>query len=134
VGEPGAVKKSLVHAFTYPAQEHKLGQGQDVFDPATGKNAGEIVELDRDARTLGLRRGPSLKDIALPQALIPGRPYDTDDQEDALERIGRSLLNGSGRYRAIETILRRTPFERPIQTTHLEQMVELVLSLGHRHL
>ena len=30
--------------------------------------------------------------MPLPQALIPGGPYRTDDQEDALERIGRSLL------------------------------------------
>ena len=50
-----------MYAFTFPAQEHKLGQGQDVRDPATGESAGEILELDREARTLRLRRGPSLE-------------------------------------------------------------------------
>jgi predicted RecB family nuclease len=134
-GKPEPVSKSVVHTLTYPAQEHKLGQGQDVRDPATGGGrAGTIVEIDRDARKLRLKRGPSLEDVPLPQALIPGRPYDTDDQEDALERIGRSLLERTGRYPAIETILRRTPFDSPVQTTDLDEMVELLLSLEGRHL
>jgi predicted RecB family nuclease len=133
-GESAPEKKSIAHVFTYPAQEHKLGQGQDVLDRATGKSAGDILELNRDARTLKLKRGPSLKDVPLPEALIPGRPYDTKDQEDALERIGRSLLERTGAYPAIETILRRTPFDRPVQTTDLDEMAELLLSLDGRHL
>jgi predicted RecB family nuclease len=133
-GEREDVKKSVAHTLTYPAQEHKLGQGQDVLDPRTRKNAGEVLELDRDARTLKLKRGPSLEDVPLPEALIPGRPYDTNDQEDALERIGRSLLDGTRSYPAIGTILRRTPFDRPVQTTELEEMVALLLSLDERHL
>jgi predicted RecB family nuclease len=134
VGQPEPLHRSFVHTFSYPAQEHKLGQGQDVIDPATGSNAGEILELDRDGRLLRLKRGPSLKDVALPHALIPGRPYDSDDQEDALERIGRSLLEGGGKYRAIETILRRTPFDRPVQTGDLDEVLALLLSLDRRHL
>ena len=70
----------------------------------------------------------------LPKALIPGRPYDTDDQEDALQRLGRSLLAGGGRYPALESVLDRRPFERPIQTTELGEMKALVRSLDGRHL
>jgi uncharacterized protein len=133
-GESEPVKRSIVHVLTYPAQEHKLGQGQDVLDRATGRAAGEILELERDERRLRLRRGPSLEGVPLPEALIPGRPFNTDDQEDALERVGRSLLEGTGRYPAIETILRRTPFDRPVQTTDLDEMVELLLSFDGRSL
>src|SRR5436190_1441268 len=124
-GESEPVKRSTVHLLTYPAQEHKLGQGQDVLDRATGNGAGEILELDRDERRLRLRRGPTLKDVPLPEALIPGRPYDTNHQEDALERLGRSLLEDGARYLATETILRRTPFDHPVQTTDVDEMVEL---------
>jgi predicted RecB family nuclease len=133
-GASEPVMRSIAYEFTYPAQEHKIGQGQDVRDPATGDKVGEILELDRDTRRLRLKRGPSLKDVPLPEALIPGRPFDTKDQESALERIGRSLLERGGRYPAIETILRRTPFDRPVQTTDLAEMVELLLSLDGRHL
>jgi uncharacterized protein len=134
VSGPEPVKKSQAYTFTWPAQEHKIGQGQDVIDPTTGKGAGEILELDRDARRVVLKRGPSLKHVALPEALIPGRPYDTKDQEDALMRFGRSLIAGDHRYPALESILRREPFERDIQTTDLEELKELVRSLDGRHL
>jgi predicted RecB family nuclease len=112
-GATEPVMRSIAYEFTYPAQEHKIGHGQDVRDPATGDKVGEILEVDRETRRLQLKRGPSLKDVPLPAALIPGRPFDTKDQEDALERIGRSFLEGAGRYPAIETILRRTPFALP---------------------
>jgi predicted RecB family nuclease len=134
VGRPQRLKRSLVWTLTYPAQEHKLGQGQHTFDPQTRRAPGEILELDRDERRIVLKRGPSLKDVPLPRALIPGRPYDTDDQEDALARLGRSLLAGDHRYPALESVLRREPFAHSVQTTDLEEMKALVLSLDNRHL
>ncbi|MFL5926598.1 MAG: TM0106 family RecB-like putative nuclease [Gaiellaceae bacterium] len=135
VGDPDQVtKQSKAYTFTFPAQEHKIGAGQDTFDPATGQSPGEIVAVDRDARRLVLKRGPKVAQRPLPEAIIPGAPYRTDDQEDALERLGRSLLAGDHRYRALETILDRTPFERDVQTTDIEEMKRLVVSLDRRHL
>jgi predicted RecB family nuclease len=132
-GEPEQDKRSWVHRLTYPAQEHKFKVGQEPFDE-TGGDAGKIVALDRDERVLWLRRGPKLADVELPQALLPGRPYRTDAQEDALTRIGRSLLAGDRRYPAVESVLAREPFDREIQTTDLDEMARLVLSLDSRHL
>jgi uncharacterized protein len=132
-GEPEPDKQSWLHPFVHPPQEHKLRVGDRPFDE-TGRHAGEIVELDREARTLVLRRGPTLEEFELPRALLPGEPYDTTWQESALERIGRSLLAGDGRYRAAESVLRRRPFDRDVQTTDLDEMAELVLSLDGRHL
>src|SRR5215211_5729045 len=124
--EPEPRARSLVHSFTFPVQEHKLGPGDDVFDPATGKGAGEIVSVDDVS--LRLARGPSLEDVPLPPALIPGGPYDTRPQREALVRLARSLES----YRALEGMLRR---DRPrvgrelLQTTDLEEMKRLVLDL-----
>ena len=70
--------------FTFPPQEHKLRINTSPFDPATRKHAGEIVALDREERRLELKRGPSLDEVPLPEALIPGDPYRTDAQEAAL--------------------------------------------------
>ncbi len=99
-----------MHAFTYPVQEHKLEAGDDVFDPATGKKAGKILELDDAVGRLTLVRGPSLEEVPLPRALIPGGPFDTKPQREALARLARSLLDGTRRYSALEGILAR---ERP---------------------
>jgi predicted RecB family nuclease len=134
VSGPEPVARSQAWTFTYPPQEHKLGQGQDVVDPSTRRRAGDVLELDREARRLVLRRGPILEEVPLPQALIPGRPYDTPCQEDALARLGRSLLAGDGRFPALESILRRTPHLRPVQTNDLLELERLLLGLDGGHL
>ena len=120
--------RSVVHSFTYPPQQQRIDASP--FDPATRSRAGSVLVHDAEARTLDLKRGPSLAEVELPEALLPGGPYRTDAQEDALERLGRSLLEGGGRYPAIESILRRTPFGRDVQTTELDEMVSLLLSIG----
>jgi uncharacterized protein len=135
VGEPGQVtRKSRTYTFTFPPQEHNVGEGQDTLDPATRRSPGRIVDLDRKERRIVLERGPSLDGVELPAALIPGRPYDTPAQDDALARFGRSLLAGDHRYPALESILRREPFGREIQTTDLDEMKALLRSLDRRHL
>ncbi len=134
VGEPEQIDRSLAHTFTFPAQELKLRAGQDVRDPATGKGAGTLLSLDREERRLVLKRGRTFTDVPLPKALIPGGPYFTGDQEDALARFGRSLLAGDHAYPALESILGRVPSGREIQTTDLDELKALVRSLDGRHL
>ena len=87
-------------------------------DPATRDGAGEILALDREARELVLKRGPKLDDVPLPEALIPEGvvPARTTRRTRSM-RIGRSLLAGDRRYPAVESILRREPFDRDVQTT-----------------
>jgi uncharacterized protein len=133
-GGPEPVQRSKAWTLSYPAQEHKLGVGQETFDPETGVSPGEIIELDRDERRLVLKRGPKFEGEPLPKAVIPGGPYFTGDQEDALMRLGRSLLAGDRRYPALESVLRREPFAAPVQTTDLDEMKKLVLGLDNRHL
>jgi uncharacterized protein len=102
-------KRSLIHTLKFPPQDHKLGSGS-VYDPATSKSAGEILELDETTGTLKLRRGPKLAGTVLPAALIPGGPYDDTQQRMALFRFAESILNGEARYPALEAVLKR---ERP---------------------
>ncbi len=127
LGQPRAENRSTVYALTYPPQQQKVGSTP--IDPATGKGAGQLLTHDLDARTLELKRGRSFDDVVLPTALVPGRPYDTDAQEKALERFGRSRLAGGGAYPAAESILRRSSFGRDVQTTELDEMVGLLLAL-----
>jgi uncharacterized protein len=135
IGEVEQVTKlSKAYTLTFPAQEHKIGQGQDTFDPATRRSPGTITDVDRDARTLVLKRGPKFKEVPLPTAIIPGRPYDTDAQEEALERFARSVLARDHRYPALESVLHRVPFGRDVQTTDIEEMKRLLRSLDGQHL
>ena len=101
VGTPRASGKSFEHRFRFPAQQFKLGMGDQPVDPATRKAAGRITELDEAAGTLVLRRGPSFADVALPVALVPPGPYRTDEQRGALARLATSVLANDGGYPAL---------------------------------
>ena len=141
VGEPAPHKKSQLWAFTYPEQEHRLSAGDEVYDRTTRERAGTLLELDREQRTLGLVRGPSLAGVPLPQALVTGEPYRTYVQQAAVQRFAESLRDGGGRYPALEHVLRREPplllgHERgaPIQTVEPAEIAALARSLDGSYL
>ena len=125
---------SQVWPFTFPAQQHHLAAGDSVYDPATGGPAGEIESLDEEAGTLSLRRGPKLEDVPLPSALIPGGPYNTQVQQQALRRLARSVLAGDDTFPASKSILVREPFATPLAQDDLDAAKTLVADLGGRHL
>jgi predicted RecB family nuclease len=108
-GDPVPAAKSLAYPFRFAAQQHKLSPGQEVFDPATLDSAGHIESLADEEGKLWLKRGVKLEDVAMPRSLIPGGAWNTNVQQAALRRFGRSLLDGDDRYPALEAILRRDP-------------------------
>jgi uncharacterized protein len=124
------------HRFRFPVQQHKLDRGDTVIDPATGKAAGAVEQLDDVHGTLRLRLTKKAEELPFPRALIPGGPYDTTCQQEALLRLARSLVAGDGRYRAVEGVLHREPpldGER-VQVSSLEEAKELVERVEGRHL
>src|SRR5438093_8864594 len=139
-GTPRRVKNSLEHSFSFPPQQPKLAPGDAPVDPATGKGAGTIVEMDEAAGALVLRRGPSVASVPLPTALIPPGPIRTDAQREALVRLGAAMLAGNGRYRALVDILARARprldggFSGPIQTMDLREQRERAAALDHGYL
>jgi uncharacterized protein len=95
VGTPIQDKKSLVHTLEFPDQEFKLKDGSRACEPIEGTVAGEIVSIDGTGRLL-LRRGPSLADVDIPNALVADGPVPTQAQRESLVRIAERLLAGSG--------------------------------------
>ena len=133
-GPPLGSADSMLWPFSFPAQQHHLGPGSAVFDPAIAAPAGRIESLDDEAGTLLLRRGPSLEDVPFPTALIPGGPYNTTVQQKALRRLARSALAGNNTYPACQSILEREPFPSALPQDDLEAAKTLVAGLGGRHL
>ena len=106
-GEPVRTARSLAYPFTFPAQQHKLSAGDEVFDPATLGNAGHVESVDDAEGKLWLKRGPKREDTPMPLSLIPGGAWNTEVQQAALRRVGRSVLDSDGRFSALEAVLRR---------------------------
>lgn len=137
---PQPLKKSLVHTLRFPPQDHKLAPGP-ADDPATGKSAGEILQIDDATGKLRLVRGPGFAVLPLPRALIAGGPYDDRQQRNAVLRVAESVRSGAARYPALQAILNR---ERPcvrglttggqLHTTDLTEMKALALRLDGSYL
>jgi predicted RecB family nuclease len=104
------VKQSYVFTVEFPEQEFKLGAGSAVDDEERGVT---IVELDEEVRRVRVRRGKKAG-TEPPRALIPGTPYGTDAQVDALfrfaDRIGADGLDPVGHLdSSTDLLLRRAP-------------------------
>jgi uncharacterized protein len=114
VADRETIKQSLVTRYRFdPAQEYKLKAGDEPIDPATGKTAGSVQEIDPAAGTIDLLRGRSRQGTH-PAALIPSQPYDTKLQRVALGLVADHVLatgiDGPGPFRAVrELLLRRSP-------------------------
>ncbi len=133
-GPATAAGSSQLYPFAFPAQQHHLGPRTNVYDPATGKPAGVIEELDDEAGTLLLRRGRSLADEPLPGSLMPGGPYSTPEQQAALRRLARAVLSGSASYPAARSILERTSHGQALPQDDLDAARRLVAGLDGQHL
>ncbi len=133
-------KRSVVYPLRFPPQEHKLGPGL-VHDPATGRSAGDILEINDAEGMLWLKRGPTFAAAPLPKALISQGPYADPAQRDAILRVAGSIRDGDGRYPALQAILDR---ERPrirglpdggrLQTIDLKEIKALALGLERSYL
>src|SRR5437763_10956971 len=69
-------KLSLVHTFTFPAQDFKLRTGSRPRRAGTREPVGELVLLDEDARRLQLKAGPRTPPLDDTLSLIPEAPFD----------------------------------------------------------
>jgi predicted RecB family nuclease len=122
-GEPVREKQSLVHTFTFPPQEHKIGSVG--VDPANERVYDGLVVSDEQG-TVTLHRGLRLEDVPLPGALIPPKPLPTWVQRDAVLRFAKDRE----RYPALVEILER----RPPRTRLGGSLGEAVLGLDRSYL
>ena len=100
--------RSVIHTLCFPAQEHKVGPGSFI-DPRTEKGV-TVESIDNALGTLRITRAANRVGEPLPRALIPGKPYGTDDQRGALRRLAGDIvergLNAPDRYSALRQVLR----------------------------
>jgi len=110
VGEVGRIKRSIIHRYNFPPQEHSIDRALEVRDPKTGKNAGEVVAIDEGNRTIDLKRGPS-SSVPHPIALVPFDIVDSTVLRDSLFRIASSVADHSiaelGEFQSARQLLLR---------------------------
>ena len=112
-GEVGTIKRSILHRYSFPPQDNKVGVGGTPIDPRTKKPAGEVHAIDNISGWIDLRRGAGSA-VPHPGALIPPTPIEDRVLRDAIRRIAESVaatgIDGPGPYQATrEMLLLRRP-------------------------
>ena len=105
----GYVKRSVVHRFRFPPQEHGFDVGDTADDPNSDKTW-TIHALDDEHQTLELRIGVG-NDAPLPVAIIEGGPIGTEKLAERLRDLGDRAATGGvgGRDPATAILLRVRP-------------------------
>ena len=111
-GEVGRIKRSVVHRYQFPPQDHGLDASSEARDPRTESSAGEIVAIDELNRTIDLKRGMS-SSVPHPTALIPYKFISAAPLHGSLMRIASYVADqgmvGIGAYQAARNLLLRMP-------------------------
>jgi uncharacterized protein len=93
-GEVGRIKRSIVHRYAFPSQEHSIDRAAEVRDPKTRKSAGEIVVIDERNRTIDIKRGGS-SSVPHPTALVPLEIIGTEVLRESLLRLASWVADNS---------------------------------------
>ena len=111
--EVGPEKRSTLHLYRFPAQEHGVDPSKTVLDPATGKAPGTIHAVDNREHTLTLKRSND-SDAPRPRTLIVNNVVKADAQQESLMRLGRwvakhGMTSQLPEYRTERALLCGTP-------------------------
>lgn len=143
VGVIDETKKSLIHRYSFPAQDHALDRARAVHDPDTEEAACSGFLIDDVNLTIDLKRGKT-SDKPHPTALIPNNYVRSKEQVSSLMRIARWVADNAvdkldTQFRAARDALLRLPpriVEGNVATAFrglspLEAAKKLALSLDH---
>lgn len=112
VGVVGHVKRSEIHRYRFPPQEHAIQVDRQVHDPATGRSPGSVVAIDEAAGTIDLSRGVASA-APHPTSLVPYDFVTTTPLRASLLRIGEWVadhgIEADGPYHSARDLLRRLP-------------------------
>ena len=138
VEEVEKIKKSFVHRYRFPTQEIELRRG-DTLKSQNGKEFGKVIAIDRMARTLDIRKGPSRRELH-PASLFEHTHVDPKVIEAAIFDVGQRVaaaghIESASIGSARDLLLRQSPrlVSGAFEQLPDESTVECAVRLG-RHL
>jgi uncharacterized protein len=118
VGVVDQVKRSLVHRYRFPLQDHAINRAKTAHDPRTQESAGDVVAIDQRALTIDIKRGTASK-VPHPTALIPYEIIGATVLRESLLQLGSAVADhgivGPGPFQAARALLLREPPRRRVQ-------------------
>jgi predicted RecB family nuclease len=113
LGEAGRIKRSVIHRYRFPPQDHAIDRALEVRDPRPQKSAGDLIAIDDHNRTIDLKRGAT-SSVPHPTSLIPFDIVDSEVLRNSLLRVAYAVADngmaGQGMFQsARDLLLRRGP-------------------------
>ncbi|MGH6878386.1 MAG: TM0106 family RecB-like putative nuclease, partial [Rhizomicrobium sp.] len=102
-------KRSTINAYSFPAQDFKLREGDTPKLAESLASAGTIFSLDETNRTVQLRIGNTQPKLPDALSLIPSGPLDARVLRAAVYRYAEAVASGKNAYAAITGLLRKEP-------------------------
>lgn len=111
-GVVGETKRSHIHRYRFPLQDHAIDRARNVHDPRTQDSAGTVVGIDERALTIDIKRVASSK-VSHPTALIPHDIINAKKLRESLLQLGSWVadkgIDASGPFKAARDLLLRKP-------------------------
>ncbi len=95
IGVAEETKKSLIHRYQFPIQDHTIDRALNVHDPRTEDSTGTLVDIDEINLTIDLKRGKT-SEKPHPTALIPHDYVGSKKQVESLIRIAKWVAEKGG--------------------------------------
>jgi uncharacterized protein len=113
IGVVEHIKRSVVHRYRFPLQDHAIDRALEVRDPRTGRSAGLVVALDERQRTIDLKRSAGSQ-VPHPTALVPFNIVDSTVLSDSIFRLASWVVEhgiaAAGQFQAARELpLRQRP-------------------------
>ena len=87
--ESRPVKRSIQYRFSFPPQDHRIGEDSTIKDPRTGASAGSVVDVDDAASTITITRGLARAGDPLPRSIVPDGIVPSKELAESLLRTGQ---------------------------------------------
>jgi predicted RecB family nuclease len=117
MGPVEQIKKSTVHRYNFPPQDHAIDRARNVHDPKTKAGAGTVVTIDDQKRIIDIKRATASA-VPHPATLIPYNMVDPKPKRDSLLRLGTWVANRGisedGAFQAARDLLLRQPPRVPL--------------------
>lgn len=104
---PRPDKRSTVYTFLFPEQGSKLKTGDSATLTQTAETVGELT-VDEENWRVSFKRSNGKDPLPLRVCLGPGKPVNSNSLVEAVFRFGDSVVEGGGKYPALESILNQT--------------------------
>jgi predicted RecB family nuclease len=139
IGEEARIKRSALHRYDFPPQDHAIDRALAVHDPKTKGGAGELMEIDEISRTIVLKRGLASA-VPHPGALVPYDFVSSEVKRESLLRLATWVVqNGiasEGPFQAARDLLLRekprvlkTPIENTVHEGELTKQTRDLVAL-----